>query len=143
VILITGASGLDMKIEGFQTGASDYVAKPLNSRELLLKVDRCFNTLKDQAATLALKQRDLLQTIMNTLGHALTSPLAAIHNEVRLSQQETQNAAWAKRMNRIEVASQQIEQSLAKLQSMIKVSTKELLPGVHLLDIEEPKQPRE
>src|SRR5258706_402175 len=48
VILITGTSGLEMKIEGFQTGADDYLSKPIILRELLLKVERCFLNLKDQ-----------------------------------------------------------------------------------------------
>ena len=55
VILITGVSGLEMKIEGFQTGADDYISKPINTGELLLKVDHCFSALTDQEMALALR----------------------------------------------------------------------------------------
>jgi DNA-binding response OmpR family regulator len=121
VILITGASGLEMKIEGFQTGADDYVPKTINPRELLLKVDRCFSTLREQETAVALKQKELLHTIMNTLSHELTAPLAAIRNEVRLSQQEEPNAGWTERIKRIDSCAQLAEHLLVKLQSTSEV----------------------
>jgi DNA-binding response OmpR family regulator len=139
VILITGASGLEMKIEGFQTGACDYVPKTINPRELLLKVDRCFTSLGEQETAVALKQKEMLHTIMNTLGHELTAPLAAIRNEVRLSQQEEPHAGWTERMKRIDLCAQLAEQLLVKLQSTVKSNAKELLPGVHMLNIEKPQ----
>ena len=139
VILITGASGLEMKIEGFQTGACDYVPKTINPRELLLKVDRCFSSLGEQETAVALKQKEMLHTIMNTLGHELTAPLAAIRNEVRLSQQEEPHAGWTERMKRIDLCAQLAEQLLVKLQSTVKSNAKELLPGVQMLNIEKPQ----
>jgi two-component system response regulator HydG len=139
VILITGASGLEMKIEGFQTGAYDYVAKTINPRELLLKVDRCFSSLREQETAVALKQKEMLHTIMHTLGHELTAPLATIRNEVRVSQQEEPNADWTERMKRIDLCAQLAEQLLVKLQFSVRSNAKELLPGVHLLNIEKPE----
>ncbi len=139
VILITGASGLEMKIEGFQTGACDYVPKTINPRELLLKVDRCFTSLGEQETAVALKQKEMLHAIMNTLGHELTAPLAAIRNEVRLSQQEEPHAGWTERMKRIDLCAQLAEQLLVKLQSTVKSNAKELLPGVQVLNIEKPQ----
>lgn len=138
VILITGASGLEMKIEGFQTGANDYVAKPLNARELLLKVDRCFSTLDDHETAVARAQRETLDVLMNTLSHELTSPLAAIRNEVRLSQQEGASTNWSERMKRIDLSAQKAEQILVRLQSCVGAGIKEPLPGVHLLNVEKP-----
>lgn len=71
VILITGASGLEMKIEGYQTGANDYLSKPINLRELRLKIERCFLNLKDQDTAVAFKHKEMLKSIVNTLGQGL------------------------------------------------------------------------
>jgi DNA-binding response OmpR family regulator len=93
VILATGTSGLEMKIEGFQTGANDYLSKPINLRELHLKVEHCFANLKEQETAIAVRHKEMLSSIVNTLGQGLTAPLAAIRNEVRLSQQEEPSPA--------------------------------------------------
>jgi len=118
VIVVTGTASLEMKMEGFQTGASDFLSKPINLRELLLKIDHCFATQKDEETAVALEQKELLNCVVYTLSQGLTSPLAAIRNEVRLSQQEKPNQAWVDRMRRIEGFTQEAEKVLIKLRSM-------------------------
>ena len=139
VILITGASGLEMKIEGFQTGADDYISKPINTRELLLKVDHCFSTLMNQERELELRQKELFQTILNTLTHEFTAPLAAIRNEVRLSKLSVgkgTDSDWSGGLQRIDSAAEQIELVLIKLQSDAGRAAKEIFPGVHVFDLD-------
>jgi len=75
VILITGATGMDMKIEAFQTGANDYLSKPINLRELVLKVHRCFATLQDEESAIVMKQREILNSVAYTLDQGLRAPL--------------------------------------------------------------------
>ena len=38
IILLTAKSGMDSKIEGLEIGADDYLTKPLNPKELLLRI---------------------------------------------------------------------------------------------------------
>ena len=38
IILLTAKSGMESKIEGFEIGADDYLTKPFNPKELLLRV---------------------------------------------------------------------------------------------------------
>jgi len=118
VILVTGTASLEMKMEGFQTGASDFLSKPVNLRELLLKIDHCFATQKDEETAVALEQKELLNCVAHTLSQGLTSALAAIRNEVRLSHQEKPNQAWVDRMRRIEAFAQEAEKVLIQLRSM-------------------------
>lgn len=143
VILITGASGLEMKIEGFQTGANDYLSKPINLRELLLKVERCFLNLKDQETAVAVKHQEMLNSIVNTLGQGLTAPLSAIRNEVRLSQQEEPGKAWVERMKRIDGFVQQAEQILIKLRSTVNNGGSDVLREVQEMEPFRSKRPNE
>jgi len=143
VILITGTSGLEMKIEGFQTGANDYLSKPVNLRELHLKVEHCFMNLKDQETAIAIRHKEMLSSIVNTLGQGLTAPLAAIRNEVRLSQQEEPGTDWLERMKRIDGFVQQAEQILIKLRSTVNNGGSDLLREVRELETFRSKRQRE
>jgi DNA-binding response OmpR family regulator len=143
VILITGASGLEMKIEGFQMGANDYLSKPVNLRELLLRVERCFMNLKDRETAVALKHKEMLNSIVTTLGQGLTAPLAAIRNEVRLSQQEEPGNAWVERMKRIDGFVQQAEQILIKLRSTVSSGGSDVFREVQQLETSRLKRPSE
>ena len=143
VILITGTSGLEMKIEGFQTGANDYLSKPINLRELHLKVEHCFMNLKDQETAIAIRHKEMLSSIVNTLGQGLTAPLAAIRNEVRLSQQEEPGTDWVERMKRIDGFVQQAEQILIKLRSTVNNGGSDLLREVRELETFRSKRQRE
>ena len=143
VILITGTSGLEMKIEGFQTGANDYLSKPINLRELHLKVEHCFANLKEQETAIAVRHKEMLSLIVKTLGQGLTAPLAAIRNEVRLSQQEEPSTGWVERMKRIDGFVQQAEQILIKLRSTVNNGGSDLLREVKELETFRSKRPRE
>jgi DNA-binding response OmpR family regulator len=143
VILITGTSALEMKIEGFQTGANDYLSKPINLRELHLKVEHCFANLKEQETAIAVRHKEMLSSIVNTLGQGLTAPLAAIRNEVRLSQQEEPGTSWVERMKRIDGFVHQAEQILIKLRSTVNNGGSDLLREVQELETFRSKRPRE
>lgn len=137
VMLITGTTGLEMKIEGFNTGANDYVSKPVNPRELLLKVERFLKTAEVQKDKLASTQKETLHTIVNTLAHELSSPLAAIRHQIRLSGQEQHLEAIRNSLDSIEVSAKRMEEIIMELQSAVRFVSKEPIPGVHLLDLEE------
>jgi len=143
VILITGTSGLEMKIQGFQTEANDYLSKPINLRELLHKVERCFLNLKDQEIAIVARHKELLKSIVNTLGQGLTAPLSGIRNEVRLSQQEEPGKAWVERMKRIDAFVQQAEQILIKLRSTVNNGGVDVLRVVQQLETSRSKRPGE
>jgi DNA-binding response OmpR family regulator len=136
-MLITGTTGLEMKIEGFNTGANDYISKPINPRELLLKIDRFLKTVEVQKDKLVSKQKETLHTIVNTLAHELSSPLAAIRYQIRLSAQEQQLEALRNSLASIDVSARRMEEIIMELQSAIRFVSKEPIPGVHLLDLEE------
>lgn len=137
VMLITGTTGLEMKIEGFNTGANDYISKPVNPRELLLKIDRFLKTVEVQKDKLVSKQKETLHTVVNTLAHELSSPLAAIRYQIRASAQEQQLEVLRNCLANIDLSAKRMEEIIMELQSAIRFVSKEPIPGVHLLDLEE------
>jgi DNA-binding response OmpR family regulator len=50
VIMVTGNHGEDDIVRGFQLGADDYIVKPFNARELVVRVDRAVCNAEASAA---------------------------------------------------------------------------------------------
>lgn len=57
VIMLTSLSTLDDKIEGYDAGADDYVVKPFEFRELLLKIRALFKRTMNQSVPVGNKLR--------------------------------------------------------------------------------------
>ena len=117
IILITGASELEMKIEGFHTGANDYISKPIIPRELLLKVERFLKTAESHQRTIESKQREALDTLVGRVAHELTAPLAAIQNEIVLAGLDQDFESVRNRLKNIEGMTRQIQETIIKLSS--------------------------
>lgn len=47
VIMLTAKAGLDSKVEGLETGADDYLAKPFSARELIARIKNLIKLRKD------------------------------------------------------------------------------------------------
>lgn len=138
IILITGTSGLEMKIEGFHTGANDYISKPIVPRELLLKVERFLKTAESHQKTIESKQEETLHTMAHTVAHELTAPLAAIQNEIALADQDQDLESLRNRLKSIQNTVRQIQEIIVKLNSTSRASFKEPVPGYHVLNLGNP-----
>ncbi len=135
IILITGTSGLEMKIEGFHTGANDYIAKPIVPRELLLKVERFLKTAETHQKTVECKQKETIHTLANTVAHELTAPLAIIQNEIALAAQDQDIESLRNRLRAIESTTHHIQEIIIRLNAASRLPSKEPLPGFKLLDL--------
>jgi DNA-binding response OmpR family regulator len=138
IILITGTSGLEMKIEGFHTGADDYIAKPIIPRELLLKVERFLKTAANHHKTIETKLKETLNMLVHTVAHELTAPLASIQNEIALASLDQDLESLRNRLKSIEGATRQIQEILMKLSSASRNSLREPFPGYQLLELKDP-----
>lgn len=134
IILVTGTSGLEMKIEGFHTGANDYISKPIVPRELLLKVERFLKTAETHQRTIEATQKETL----DTLAHELTAPLTAIQNEIALAGLDQDLDSLHTRFKNIERTTRQIQEIIMKRGSSSRASLKEPLSGYQLFDLKGP-----
>lgn len=88
VILVTGRSSIDHKVQGFDAGADDYISKPFHIPELLarvrsaLRLKRVTDELEERNRELVRSQRSLLQSKkMATIG-LLASGIAHEFNNI-------------------------------------------------------------
>jgi len=86
VMLVTALAGTSHQVEGLDTGADDWVSKPVRREEFLarvrslLRARRLLAEVEQARADLAArnKELDLKKTLAQTLVHDLKSPLAAV-----------------------------------------------------------------
>ncbi|MCP3982268.1 MAG: response regulator [bacterium] len=92
VMLVTALDSLPSKVEGLDTGADDYVTKPVRREEFLAKVRallrarRLLVDLEDARAELAARNDELQlkKALAQSLVHDLKNPLAAILGNLEL-----------------------------------------------------------
>ncbi|MFB3886023.1 MAG: ATP-binding protein [Thermodesulfobacteriota bacterium] len=95
-VLLTGHGSIDSALEAMKRGASDYLTKPINLDEMMLRLRKVteerqrFISLKDHAAELERANEELRKIdemkseFVSVASHELRTPLSAIKNAVQL-----------------------------------------------------------
>lgn len=100
VVLVTALDGSPHRVQGLDTGADDYIAKPVRREEFMAKVRsmlrarRLLAELEEARETVALRNakleelEGLKETLTQTLVHDLKNPLAAVLGNLELMERK-------------------------------------------------------
>jgi signal transduction histidine kinase len=100
VVLVTALDGIPQRVEGLDTGADDYIAKPVRREEFMAKVRSMLRAhgllaeLERARETLAIRNakleelEGLKETLTQTLDHDLKNPLAAVLGNLELMERK-------------------------------------------------------
>jgi len=100
VVLVTALDGAPHRVEGLDTGADDYIAKPVRREEFMarvrsmLRARRLLAELEEARETLAARNQKLeelealKETLTQTLVHDLKNPLAAVLGNLELMERK-------------------------------------------------------
>jgi adenylate cyclase len=83
VLMLTAWSDTDQRIKGLQVGAEDYLAKPFDYRELLMRVEARLRT-KQEADRLRATQQMIRETFERFVSPQVVERMLADPNQVRL-----------------------------------------------------------
>ena len=78
IILLTARSGIDETMEGFSSGASDYLVKPFSPRELLVRVSVQLKVRRLTAQVANAARLSAVGTLAAGVAHEIKNPLNAI-----------------------------------------------------------------
>jgi len=104
VVLVTALDGVPQRVEGLDTGADDYIAKPVRREEFMAKVRSMLRarrlTAELEEARETLSQRNakleeleaLKETLTQTLVHDLKNPLAAVLGNLELMERKADDS---------------------------------------------------
>lgn len=92
VIMITALSDLETKVKGIETGADDYLVKPIDSQELIARVRA---SLRKNEVTRKLRSR--LSVVSE---RSVTDPLTGLHNRRYMDEYLIRELSVAKRYGR-------------------------------------------
>ena len=134
MVLLTGHGTIESALEAMKRGASDYLPKPINLDEMLMRLRKVleerqrFISLKDYAAELEranqeLKKIDEMKSeFVSVASHELRTPLAAIKNAVQLMLQGKTGEINENQTKFLSMAERNINRLTSILNSLLDLS---------------------
>jgi DNA-binding response OmpR family regulator len=92
VIFITALDQIHDIMKGFEVGGIDYIVKPYNPQEVLLRVNTQIRLIKYQQQIIELTQKNSILAMVVTANHELRQPLTRIKGFFELHTAELENS---------------------------------------------------
>lgn len=86
IIFLTAKTETEDIVKGFQLGAVDYITKPFNSAELLIRVNTHIENKRNRE--IILKQNSEQKEFLHILCHDLYNPFAAIYSALEIIEED-------------------------------------------------------
>ena len=80
VLMLSARGELDDRLQGMDSGVTEYLSKPFNTRELLATVQKLAQASEATAERVLSQQMDSLETITGGLAHEINNPLNYVRN---------------------------------------------------------------
>lgn len=151
VILLTAREDLDSKLQGFEAGADDYIAKPFEVQELeariknMLQIKELQDELRHTNEELLRTSRRLVEAerlaaigqVAASVNHEINNPLCAILLNTQLLREEIGNATGktASRLDKIEANVNRIQEITKKIQDLKEAATTDYVSGEKMIDL--------
>ncbi len=139
VIIVTCKADMNDKIQGLETGADDYLTKPVNNAELLARVK---SLLKIRELNDRLIEAQKLETLRQTavsVCHEINNPLCSISANAEILKTAV-SGTDKKLVRKIDIIIKEVDRInrvVDKLMRATKVVSTEYIPGIEMLDLDE------
>lgn len=151
IILVTAREDIDSKLQGFEAGADDYIAKPFDLQELEARIKamlhikalqdelrRANDELKRTSEKLVQAERlAAIGAVVASINHEINNPLCAIMLNAQLLRDEidAKPESARERAAKIERNVERIQEITKKIQDLKDTVTTEYIPGEQMLDL--------
>ncbi len=78
VIMLSGKEKVEDRVAGFETGADDYIAKPFQTRELLVRIKALIEKKIYIKKKVYKEKREAVESIVDGVAHEVRNPIIAI-----------------------------------------------------------------
>ncbi len=78
VVLLTSKNFVEDKITGLETGADDYITKPFNTKELLVRIQGLIQKKISQGKIVEEEKQEALESMAEEVAHEVRNPVTAI-----------------------------------------------------------------
>jgi DNA-binding NtrC family response regulator len=140
VIIITGVASIKTAVEALRLGAYDYLIKPCEDEELLLRVKRAFGKSEMESRLLEAQKKSMFSATVITANHEINQPLTAIYGAVGLIEMELEelkvtDAMIETQLKNIFTNAQRISDILQRMKKISKPILKTYAQNVKMIQL--------
>lgn len=139
IILVTALSDTENLERGLEAGAFDYIAKPFNKSELLIRVNGALRYSLTQNMYRELEKQHIYQATVTTANHKIKQPLTTVNliiSSMRRELAKNPNEKITEKLNLLEESLDKVQSILTKLNDIKKPNVKDFIDNMKIIDID-------